>query len=86
MGEIARKAIEELERSSERKSPHLIYLEETREDFHRQFSERLRNIVPGFDPAAAVRERRRLRPLKRVPVKGGPAFPAESLENAPPQD
>lgn len=68
MGEIARKAIEEMRRSAETRSPTAIYLEETREDFYRQLEERIRNMVPGFDPAAELRRRRRLRPLKRVPV------------------
>jgi hypothetical protein len=86
MGEIARKAREEMERSLERRSPHAIYLEETREDFHRQIRERLKNAIPGFDPAAEVRRRRRLRPLKRVPVDRKRAWPAEPPEDSAPRD
>jgi hypothetical protein len=86
MGEIARRAIEEMRRSTERRSPHAIFLEETREDFHRQIEERLRNAIPGFDPAAEVRRRRRLRPLKRVPVDRKRARPAEPPEDASQQD
>jgi hypothetical protein len=70
MGEIARKAIEEMERSLDERSPHLIYLEETQEDFHRQIEERLRSIIPGFDPVEEVRRQRRERPLKRQPPRG----------------
>ena len=86
MGEIARKAIEEMRRSAETRSPTSIYLEETREDFYRQLDERLRNIIPGFDPAAELRRRRRLRPLKRVPVDRHRARPMDLVEDAPPRD
>jgi len=86
MGEIARKAIEELRRSAETRSPTSIYLEETREDFYRQLDERLRNIVPGFDPAAELRRRRRLRPLKRVPVDRHRARPVDVHADAASQD
>jgi hypothetical protein len=86
MGEIARKAIEEMRESAERRSPRAIYLEETREDFHRQIRERLRNAIPGFDPAAEVRRRRRLHPLKWVPVDRMRAWPAEPLEDSSPRD
>jgi hypothetical protein len=86
MGEIARKAIEEMRRSAETRSPTSIYLEETREDFYRQLDERLRNIIPGFDPAAELRRRRRLRPLKRVPVDRHRVRSMDGPEGAPPQD
>jgi hypothetical protein len=86
MGEIARKAIEELRRSAETRSPTSIYLEETREDFYRQLEERLRNMVPGFDPAAELRRRRRLHPLKRVPVDRHRVRPLDVPGDAASQD
>jgi hypothetical protein len=86
MGEIARKAIEEMPRSTERRSPHAVYLEETREDFYRQFEERLRNAMPGFDPAAEVRRRRRENPLKRQPIDRERARSVEVPEDSSPLD
>jgi hypothetical protein len=86
MGEIARKAIEELRRSAETRSPTSIYLEETREDFYRQLEERLRSMVPGFDPAAELRRRRRLHPLKRVPVDRRRVRPLDVPGDAASQD
>jgi hypothetical protein len=86
MGDIARKAIKEMRRSAETRSPTSIYLEETREDFYRQLDERLRNMVPGFDPAAELRRRRRLHPLKRVPVDRHRVSPLDVPGDASPQD
>jgi hypothetical protein len=86
MGEIARKAAEELLRSAETRNPHGLYLEETREDFYRQFEERLRNALPGFDPAAEVRRRRRENPLKRRPVERRGARSAKMPEGFSPRD
>jgi hypothetical protein len=86
MGEIADKAIEELRRSTERRSPIAIYLEETREDFYRRHEQELREIIPGFDPAAEARRRRRLNPLKRRPVDRHRARPVEARDGLPPRD
>jgi hypothetical protein len=86
MGKVADKAIEELRRSTERRSPIAIYLEETREDFYRRHEQELREIIPGFDPAAEVRRRRREDPLKRRPVARRRARPAEIPEDFSPRD
>jgi hypothetical protein len=82
MGEIARKATEELLRSAETRTPSSIYLEETREDFYRRAEERLRNALPGFDPFEEGKRRRRVRPLKRRPVDRHRVRPMD----APPRD
>jgi hypothetical protein len=86
MGEIARKATEELLRSAETRSPTSIYLEETREDFYRRVEERLRNALPGFDPFEDRGRRRRADPLKRRPVDRRRMRPLDVPEDAPPLD
>jgi hypothetical protein len=68
MGEIARKAIEELIKSAEAPDPVLIDLMETHEDFYRRQRQARAEIIPGYDPRAENERRRRLDPLKRVPV------------------
>jgi hypothetical protein len=86
MGEIARKAAEELRRSAETPSPSLRYLLETREDFNRRFEQELREVIPGFDPVAEGRRRRRLNPLKRRPVDWEQYRSANAPEDLPSKD
>ena len=86
MGERADRAIEELRRISETRSPIAIYLEETREDFYRRHEQELREIIPGFDPAAEVRRRRRENPLKRRPVDRRRARPIGVPEDLLPRE
>ena len=78
MGEIADKAIEELRRSTERRSPAAIYLEETREDFYRRVEDLLRNALPGFDPFEEEPGGGPIRPLKRRPVDRRRARPSDT--------
>ena len=68
MGEIARRATEEMLRDVETRSPDADYLEETREDFYRRVERRLRNAIPGFDPFKEEPGGGPIRPLKRRPV------------------
>jgi hypothetical protein len=86
MGEIARKATEELLRNAETRGPNAIYLEETREDFYRRVEERLRNALPGFDPFEEEPGGRRIRPLKRRPVARHRARPSDAPEDTSPRD
>jgi hypothetical protein len=86
MGEIARKATEELLRDAETPSPHAVYLEETREDFYRRIEERLRNALPGFDPFKEEPGGGPIRPLKRRPVDRHRACPMDLPEDAPSRD
>jgi hypothetical protein len=86
MGEIARKATEELRRSAETRTPMSIYLEETREDFYRRVEERLRNAIPGFDPFKEEPGGGPIRPLKRRPIDRRRARPMDLPEDAPLRD
>lgn len=86
MGEIARKATEELRRSAETRTPMSIYLEETREDFYRRVEERLRNALPGFDPFKEEPGGGPIRPLKRRPVARRRARTVDPAWDAPPRD
>lgn len=86
MGEIARKATEELRRSAETRTPTSIYLEETREDFRRRVEERLRNAIPGFDPFKEEPDGSPIRPLKRRPVDRHRLRPLDLPEDAPRRD
>jgi hypothetical protein len=86
MGEVARKAREELLRNAETRGPNAIYLEETREDFYRRLEERLRNALPGFDPFEEEPGGGPIRPLKRRPVDRRRARPVELPEDLPPRD
>ena len=86
MGEIARKATEELRRSAETRTPMSIYLEETREDFYRRVEERLRNAIPGFDPFKEEPGGGPIRPLKRRQIDRRRARPMDIPEDAPLRD
>jgi hypothetical protein len=86
MGEIARKAREELLRNAETRGPNAVYLEETREDFYRRVEDLLRNALPGFDPFEEEPGGRPIRPLKRRPVDRHRARPVDLREDAPPCD
>jgi hypothetical protein len=86
MGEIARKAIEELLRNAETRGPNAIYLEETREDFYRRVEGLLRNALPGFDPFKEEPGGAPIRPLKRRPVDRRRARPAERSDGSPPRN
>jgi hypothetical protein len=86
MGEIARKATEELRRSAETRTPMSIYLEETREDFYRRVEERLRNAIPGFDPFKEEPGGGPIRPLKRRPIDRHRARPMERSDDLPPRN
>jgi hypothetical protein len=86
MGEIARKATEELLRNAEKRGPNAIYLEETRDDFYRRVEDLLRNALPGFDPFEEEPGGRPIRPLKRRPVDRRRAWPVEPRDDVPPRD
>jgi hypothetical protein len=86
MGEIARKATEELLRSAETRTPMSIYLEETREDFYRRVEDRLRNALPGFDPFEEEPGGGPIRPLKRRPVDRHRTRPVELPDDSSPRD
>jgi hypothetical protein len=86
MGEIARKAREELLRNAETRGPNAIYLEETRDDFYRRVEDLLRNALPGFDPFEEEPGGRSIRPLKRRPVHRHRARPVKRYSDLPPQD
>jgi hypothetical protein len=86
MGEIARKAIQELRRNAETRGPNAIYLEETREDFYRRVEGLLRNALPGFDPFEEEPGGGPIRPLKRRPVDRHRVRPLDLPEDAPRRD
>jgi hypothetical protein len=86
MGEIARKAREELLRNAETRGPNAIYLEETREEFYRRVEDLLRNALPGFDPFEEEPGGGPIRPLRRRPVDRHRARPVERFDDSPPRD
>ncbi len=86
MGEIARKATEELRRSAETRTPMSIYLEETREDFYRRIEDRLRTAIPGFAPFKEEPGGGPIRPLKRRPVDRHRARRVDVPGDPPPRD
>jgi hypothetical protein len=78
MGEIARKASEELAQGADKRSATAVYLDETRDEFYRRVEERLRNALPGFDPFEEEPGGRRIKPSRRGPVDRHQVRPSDA--------